>query len=81
MNYESCSEVLDFLDNYFAGRVRDPYYLHKLKKIIEDSRYERNVPIRSIHQTFIDYTEEFNDYSVQGENMRDVWSKLLDIWQ
>lgn len=73
--------MLDFLDNYFAGRVRDPYCLHKLKKIIEDSRYERNVPIRSIHQTFIDYTEEFNDYSVQGENMRDVWRKLLDIWQ
>lgn len=43
--------------------------------------HESNVPIRSIHQTFIDCTEKFNDYSIQGENMRDVWRKLLDIWQ
>jgi hypothetical protein len=81
MNYGYYSEVLAFLNDYFMRSVKDSHCLCKLNKIIESSMHENNVPIRSIHQTFIDCTEKFNDYSIRGENMRDVWRKLLDIWQ
>ena len=81
MNYNSSSEVLDFLEQYFKSRVKDPEYLKKLESIISLSRVENTVPIRSSHQIYINYTNEYNDYLPSDSFMREVWKNLLDLWQ
>lgn len=80
MNYESYDDVLSFLEVYFKQRVKDASYLKKLEDILEGSRREKTVAIRAIHQTFIKYTGQCNDYYFYQEN-KDIWRDLLDVWQ
>ena len=81
MNYESYDDVLSFLEGYLKQRVKDATYLNKLEDILEGSRRDKTVAIRSIHQTFINYTEQYRDYSLQPQESKDMWRELLDIWQ
>jgi len=81
MNYESYDDVLSFLEGYLKQRVKDEIYLKKLEDILEGSRREKTVAIRSIYQTFINYTDQYSDYSSLSQENKDIWRELLDVWQ
>ncbi|MCX8959583.1 hypothetical protein EHW65_20795 [Erwinia psidii] len=81
MDFESYKDVLNFLEEYFTLRVKDEGYLDKLKYLIEGSRKEKTVTIRSIQLVFLEYGEVFNDFSVKDEGGKRLWMDLLDIWQ
>ena len=81
MDIESYEEVLDFLDEYFTVRVKDENYLKELRALVDGSRRKKTVTIRPIQLLFLEYRQEFNDYSVISEEEKKIWMDLLSCWQ
>ncbi|ORM76462.1 hypothetical protein HA44_15440 [Mixta gaviniae] len=81
MDLESYEEVLDFLDEYFAVRIKDEKYLNEMRKMINGSRKKKMVAIRPIQLLFLEYRTKFNDYSIVSKDEKKLWVDLIDYWQ
>lgn len=55
MDCHSYNNVLDYLKEFFKTRVESPTYLEELIYLIEGSRSEKTVTIRTIYQKYMQY--------------------------
>ena len=53
MDCHSYNNVLDYLKEFFKTRVESPTYLEELIYLIEGSRSEKTVTIRTIYQKYM----------------------------
>jgi len=82
MNLDSYNEVLDYLNKYFKLRVKDENYLRELIELIDGSRRQKTVTIRTIQLVFLEYVKKYNDYNVATmEEEKKLWGDLLNRWQ
>jgi len=61
MDCHSYNNVLDYLKEFFKTRVESPTYLEELIYLIEGSRSEKTVTIRTIYQKYMQYIKENRD--------------------
>lgn len=61
MDCHSYNNVLDYLKEFFKTRVESPNYLEELIYLIEGSRSEKTVTIRTIYQKYMQYIKENRD--------------------
>lgn len=81
MNYDSYSEVLDYLRFFFNVRVDSSIYLEKLMTLIERSRSEKTVIIRAIYETYMQYVKQNRDGIKVIAGEKEMWIELLYHWQ
>ncbi|WP_337036662.1 hypothetical protein [Pantoea agglomerans] len=81
MDCHSYNNVLDYLKEFFKTRVESPTYLEELIYIIEGSRSEKTVTIRTIYQKYMQYIKENRDVVRVIPGEKEMWIELLDHWQ
>lgn len=81
MDCHSYNNVLDYLKEFFKTRVESPTYLEELIYLIEGSRSEKTVTIRTIYQKYMQYIKENRDVVRVIPGGKEMWIELLDHWQ
>lgn len=81
MDCHSYNNVLDYLKEFFKTRVESPTYLEELIYLIEGSRSEKTVTIRTIYQKYMQYIKENKDVVRVIPGEKEMWIELLDYWQ
>lgn len=84
ISYEKLDDynyALDILEIYFKQHIKSLLELHEMEEILKRSRERQTVPIRGIHQTFMDYRKKYQDYSIPTDEEKKMWGELLGIWQ
>lgn len=81
MDCHSYNNVLDYLKEFFKTRVESPTYLEELIYLIEGSRSEKTVTIRTIYQKYMQYIKENRDVVRVIPGEKEMWIELLDYWQ
>ncbi|ERM07922.1 hypothetical protein ACSSTN_10060 [Pantoea agglomerans] len=81
MDCHSYNNVLDYLKEFFKTRVESPTYLEELIYLIEGSRSEKTVTIRTIYQKYMQYIKENRDVVRVIPGEKEMWIELLDHWQ
>jgi len=81
MDCHSYNNVLDYLKEFFKARVESPTYLEELIYLIEGSRSEKTVTIRTIYQKYMQYIKENRDVVRVIPGEKEMWIELLDHWQ
>lgn len=81
MDCHSYNNVLDYLKEFFKTRVESPIYLEELIYLIEGSRSEKTVTIRTIYQKYMQYIKENRDVVRVIPGEKEMWIELLDHWQ
>lgn len=81
MDCHSYNNVLDYLKEFFKTRVESPTYLEELIYLIEGSRSEKTVTIRTIYQKYMQYIKENRDVVRVIPGEKEMWIELQDHWQ
>jgi len=81
MDCHSYNNVLDYLKEFFKTRVESPTYLEELIYLIEGSRSEKTVTIRTIYQKYMQYIKENRAVVRVIPGEKEMWIELLDHWQ
>lgn len=81
MDCHSYNDVLDYLKEFFKTGVELPTYLEELIYLIEGSRSEKTVTIRTIYQKYMQYIKENRDVVRVIPGEKEIWIELLDHWQ
>ena len=77
----SYNEVLDFLEIFFQKMIKDEAYREEMKFIIDGSRKNKIVSIRTIDVCFMNYRKVTGDYSLATDEEMEIWKQLFNIWQ
>ncbi|NEG65799.1 hypothetical protein GQQ18_04230 [Pantoea agglomerans] len=81
MDCHSYNNVLDYLKEFFKTMVESLTYLEELIYLIEGSRSEKTVTIRTIYQKYMQYIKENRDVVRVIPGEKEMWIELLDHWQ
>lgn len=81
MNLFSYNEVLDFLEEFFQRMIKSEACCEEIKFIIDGSRKNKTVPIRTIDVCFMNYRKVTGDYSLPTDEEMEIWKQLFNVWQ
>lgn len=77
----SYNEVLDFLEEFFQRMIKSEACCEEMKFIIDGSRKNKTVPIRTIDVCFMNYRKVTGDYSLPTDEEMEIWKQLFNVWQ
>lgn len=75
------NEALDDLTIFFKKHIKDEIFLKKMLLVLDQSRERKTVPIRGIHEEFMQYRKKNTDYFSFSNDETKMWDDLLGIWQ
>lgn len=74
-------EAIKDLVNFFKTRIKNKSELDNLLAYLNLCAQNKNVPIRSIHQKFMDYCDKYHDYQEPLPGSKKMWDDLFYFWQ
>lgn len=74
------NEALDDLEEFINKHVVHEEHRNVLLEIINESRHRKTVPMRGIHEKFIEYVREYKINSALLSDEAEMIDELMHFW-